>query len=139
MMYQTKTLLTCLNCFVLLYSDDTVILSDSPDDLQNALLLYEQYCVQWDLHVNTSKTKIVVFAKGKTKSFKFYICNAEIEIVNDFKYLGITFSRSGGFLKTKEHIAKQATKAMFCLLQRSKNLCLSIDLRFTNRPFQQDC
>ena len=111
-MYQTKNIVYMFKLFVLLYADDTVILSDSPDDLQNALLLYEQYCVQWDLHFNTSKTKIVVFAKGKAKSLKFYMCNVEIEIVNDFKYLGITFSRSGGFLKTKEHIAKQATKAV---------------------------
>ena len=88
--------------FVLLYADDTVILLDSPDDLQNALLPHEQYCVQWDLHVNTSKTQIVVFAKGKAKLIKFYICNAKIEIINDFKYLGITFSRSSHFLGVED-------------------------------------
>jgi len=42
MMYQTKNIVYMFKLFVLLYADDTVILSDSPDDLQNALLLYEQ-------------------------------------------------------------------------------------------------
>ena len=41
--------------FILLYADDTVILSDSSEGLQTALNLYSQYCTIWKLNVNMNK------------------------------------------------------------------------------------
>jgi len=43
-----------LKVFVLLYADDTVIVSKTAGYLQNALDNYEQYCKMWKLTVNTS-------------------------------------------------------------------------------------
>ena len=48
------------NLFCLLYADDTIILAESPDDLQVALNSGQDYCKAWNLTVNTSKTKIVI-------------------------------------------------------------------------------
>ena len=39
------------------------------------------------------------------------------------------FSRTGSFLATKRHIASQATRAIFCLLKKAKNLSLPIDIQ----------
>ena len=39
------------------------------------------------------------------------------------------FSRSCSFLTAKKHISNQAKKAMYCLIKRSKYLCLPIDLQ----------
>jgi len=39
----------------LLYADDTVLLSESQNDLQNLLNEYEKYCDKWKLTVNLSK------------------------------------------------------------------------------------
>ena len=50
-----------LKIFVLLYADDTVILSESSSDLQEALDLYASYCRIWKLEINNTKTKVVVF------------------------------------------------------------------------------
>ena len=50
-----------LKIFVLLYADDTVILSKSSSDLQEALDLYASYCRIWKLEINNTKTKVVVF------------------------------------------------------------------------------
>ena len=49
-----------LKLFVLLYADDTVIVSETAEDLQNALDVYEQYCKMWKLTVNTSPTKDLI-------------------------------------------------------------------------------
>ena len=61
-----------LHC--LLYADDTIVLAESPEELQAALNGVEHYCNTWQLTVNTSKTKIVIFSKGKVRkvpSFTF--------------------------------------------------------------------
>ena len=44
---------------IILYVDDTVIMSETEEGLQQALLNFEQYCDLWKLKVNTQKTKIV--------------------------------------------------------------------------------
>ena len=66
---------------ILLYADDTILLSESRDYLQIVLN-------------NVQKTKILIFSKGRIpKNLKFHIDNNEIEIVKDYKYLGIVFCK----------------------------------------------
>ena len=48
------------------------------------------------------------------------------EIVNEFNYLGLLFSRSGSFFKAKKQLAEKATKVMFSVLKKSKRHNLSI-------------
>ena len=55
--------------------------------------------------------------------------NKEIEIVNEYKYLGILLGQSGSFLATQKHIAEQASKAMFSLLQKIKCSSLPFDIQ----------
>ena len=113
--------------FVMLYADDTVILAETADDLQNALTQYALYSDTWKLHINNSKTIIVIFARGRLPHYRFRLIE-EIEIVPNYKYLGVMFSRSGSFLATKRQIASQANRAVFCLLKKAKNLLLPIDI-----------
>ena len=46
--------------FLLLYADDTVIFGESADELQKTLNVFKDYCDQWKLTVNISKTKILI-------------------------------------------------------------------------------
>ena len=72
---------------VLLYADDTVLFSDNSEDMQNALNVFEEYCKKWKLSVNISKTKIVVFGRGRMpKNLKFTFEQKEIEIADVYKY-----------------------------------------------------
>ena len=73
--------------------------------------------------------KIVVFSKGRQPNYDFEYKNETLEIVNEYKYLGILFSKSGSFFKCKKHIANQATKAMYSLIKNSNRLNLPIDLQ----------
>ena len=50
--------------FVILYADDTVILSESKDGLQKALDIVESYCEIWKLQGNVNKTKVIILRTG---------------------------------------------------------------------------
>ena len=56
-----------LKLLILLYADDTVILAESSDDLQQSLNHLQEYCKIWKLTVNKIKTKICIFSKRKVR------------------------------------------------------------------------
>ena len=53
--------------FITLYTDNTVIMSETEEGLQQALLNFEQYCDLWKLKVNTQKTNILFSVNENTK------------------------------------------------------------------------
>ena len=120
-----------LDC--LMYADDIVIFSTSPEGLQNKLNLLENYCDDWGLKVNTNKTKIITFNKaGRNIKYKFLYKNSEIECVPNYKYLGIMFTASETFSMAKHELYKKSLKAYFKLRKNFLSLnpgirtCLNI-------------
>jgi hypothetical protein len=76
---------------MLLYADDTVILAESPNELQKALIAMSDYCYIWGLKVNTAKPKIVVLCKSKRGLNNINPLEFEgniLEIVYCFHYIG---------------------------------------------------
>lgn len=126
---QTNSYFFYIKIFILLYADDTVILSDNEEDFQNSLHSFANYCKEWKLEINETKTKIIIFGARKTNTFSFKLENHTLEIVDSYKYLGTFFSQSRSFLKARKHIAEQAKKAMHLLQMRVKNLFLPVDLQ----------
>ena len=113
-----------LKRFILLYADDTAILSDNETDLRHALGSFKTYCDTWKLNINLTKTKIIIFGKNNTRNVRpFKIGNEIIEIVQEYKYLGVYFTSNGLFTRTKAH------KAMFALLRKIKTLDLLYDIQ----------
>ena len=45
-------MLTLLKLYVLLYADDTIIMAESPNELQLALDALSEYCQTWQLKIN---------------------------------------------------------------------------------------
>ena len=117
-----------LKLLLLLYADDTIIVSDSPVDFQNSLNLFNDYCNEWKLKVNMSKTKVIIFGARNTSNFLFKLGEENIEITDRYHYLGVTFSSNGSFLNARKHVVQQATKAMYLLFNKSCNADLPIDL-----------
>ena len=121
--YNDDELYIFLKLFILLYADDTVIFEKSETDLQKTLNVFESYCDEWKLTVNISKTKIMIFSRGRqSKRFHFFFNSTELEIVTDYKYLGIYLSRTYSYIKAKKHIAEQANKALFPYLRKYVDL-----------------
>ena len=53
----------------------------------------------------------------------------EIEILQEYEYLGILLEQSGSFVVAKKHIADQANKALFSLLRKILKLSLPFDIQ----------
>jgi hypothetical protein len=64
-----------------------------------------------------NKTKIMVFGFGKLRqNLKFTYKNVDIEIVKQFNYLGVIFTKTCNFDVTKTHLSDKALKAMYEVL-----------------------
>ncbi|MCG8046717.1 MAG: reverse transcriptase domain-containing protein [Candidatus Thiodiazotropha endolucinida] len=123
-------LISFAKIFILLFADDTVLFSSSKEDLQYMLDVFENYCDLWKLTVNTTKTKVLIFnTRRYPKDLHFYFKGEKIELVNEYKYLGIFLSKSGKYLNAKKHVAEQANNAMFSLLRKSRSLNLPLSMQ----------
>ena len=107
-----------LKLFIILYPDDTVILSESESDLQAQLDAFQEYCLTWKLKVNIDKTKIVIFGSGRTPQIVFFKYNgSEIEVVKNFNYLGIIFSKTDNFNLANKRLVDKAVVSMYAVLE----------------------
>lgn len=84
--------------FCLLYADDTVVLAENENDLQTALTSVKHYCDLWHLAVNTKKTKVVIFSRGKVRRTPvFYFGKDKVDVVDDYTYLEPIFNSNNKF------------------------------------------
>ena len=99
----------------MLYADDIVLISDSQTGLQKHLNALHTFCSKWHLIVNISKTKVLNFTAKNDTIFKYN--NTELEIVENYKYLGHVISNNKrDFHKDMfEYLTTQANKALFAL------------------------
>ena len=100
--------------YIILYADETVILAESPAEFQMSLDAMQSYCNIWELNINTSKTKIVIFSGGKVRNFpKFNFRNSSIDVIDNFTYLGIVFNYNGKFGKAEKIFLIKPVKLCF--------------------------
>ena len=103
-------------------------MSETKEDLQMQLNCFSEYCDTWKLKVNTSKTKVLIFSKGRQpNNINFIYEENEIEIVKEFNYLGLLLTRSGSFNKAKKRLSEKATKAMYNVIKKGRQCNLSIE------------
>ena len=114
----------------LMYADDIVLLSNSAGGLQTMLNSLLQFCQRWNLKVNVAKTKVIIFNKsGKLlKGFSFTYDGQTVEIVSEYKYLGIIFKPSCSFSEATNYLCKKAPKASFCIRKAVASEYLNVDL-----------
>lgn len=104
---------TKLNC--LLYADDLLLLSETEEGLQTCIDSLQNYCQTWKLQLNTDKTKIMIFSNKKVKYPKFLFNGNEIEIVDEYKYLGILLTYNGNLKHAANYLYNKSLKAIFAL------------------------
>ena len=76
--------------YMILFADDIVLFTMDPNSLQSQIDAVHHYSMKWGLKINVTKTKICVFEKRKQTVYPdFYIDNENIDIVDNFVYLGI--------------------------------------------------
>ena len=83
---------THLGCDHLMYADDILLISRSPEKLQVLVETVHTYCQQWGLTINKSKSKVQLFSKVGSKEPQIMLEGQILEVVSSYLYLGVTFS-----------------------------------------------
>ena len=108
----------------LMYADDLLIISPSPEGLQQSLNVIHRHAQQWKLKVNTKKSNIIIFSgNGQNKNninFKYY--NETLQIVDKQTYLGIEMTSSGRYTYAREIVTKKATKVLLIIKRSFSNI-----------------
>ena len=119
-----------LRLHVLLYADDTIVMVETPEQLQKALNAVSDYCSQWNLTVNTSKTKNVIFSRGKVRRYPDFVFGRDkLDVVDEYVYLGVKFNYNGKYKKMIQKQITQARKVLYCMLAKARKLQLPIDIQ----------
>jgi hypothetical protein len=66
---------------LLLYADDLALMSETPQGLQKQIDALSEFCVEQQLVINVSKTKVVVFDKHRSAMPEFTYRGTTIERV----------------------------------------------------------
>lgn len=110
-----------INC--LLYADDLLLMSETKEGLQNSMNKVFEYCNEWGLGINYRKSKVLIFNKGsRIPKVNFYIGESEIEIVKQYKYLGVIFTANGSFNNALKDLYTRGQKAFFKITNVFKNM-----------------
>ena len=101
-----------LQIFLILFADDGVLFSQNPQTLQSMLKDVHLYCETWGLRLNVTKTKIMIFEKGRHTAYNFNINNQLIEIVSLFKYLGVYLYKNGNWYRTQKRASQHVSYSL---------------------------
>ena len=116
-----------IKLFVLMCADDTILLAESEEDLQDALSAMFNYCNKWKLQLYVKKTKIVVFSRGKIRKIPNVFFGPKLlDVVDNDTYLGVKFNFNGRFVNEKQLRYSNGCRAMVSLLRKARTLALPI-------------
>ena len=107
----------CIN--ILLYADDIILMAESQNELQCMLDKLAKWCQNWRLIVNSSKTKIIHFSKrNQVKEYTFSIFDEKIEVVDQYRYLGLVLFQDLNMSKTVDILINAASRAFGSMLNK---------------------
>ncbi|XP_060582312.1 uncharacterized protein LOC132738738 [Ruditapes philippinarum] len=121
-----------ISIYLILFADDCILLSDTPEGLQSHLNLLSDYCEKWKLTVNIDKTKIMVFRKGGrlAEIEQWTYKGIKIDVVESFTYLGFMVSTGGSFKRGIDTLSGKAGKAVHSLYTLTRGMDIPINIQF---------
>ena len=100
----------------LFYADDLVLMSESESGLQHSLDLLNDYCNNWHLKVNESKTKVMLVQNSRIRNTaKLTFGGTTLEQVTQYKYLGITFNEYAQLNSAQDILFRKGLKAYYAM------------------------
>jgi len=118
-----------------MFADDMVLTASSPQGLQKLINTVQAYFQKMSLTVNLDKTKIIVFRRGGrlARDEKWTWMGNEIQVVNEYIYLGIPFTTKGTFLAAVNNMVNKSFKAIDAVISiirvsrvRSVSVCFRL-------------
>ena len=110
----------------LLWADDLIMLSLSPETCQTQLDILGKFCTDWGIEINEIKTQVMLCGNNSgnnvATNLNFQLQGNRLEIVDTYCYLGIIIHKSGE-LRTAQLNLK--TKAMRAFLGLKRNVIRS--------------
>ena len=131
---------TYIELFVLPFADDLTLLASTVIGLQNQLNVLSVAAERLCLTVNLDKSKVIVFRKCGflAAKEKWFLGGAVLEVVNKYKYLGLTFSTGHSFAAAMEDTSIRAKKSTLEVLRALKKIsCNSPEVFFNVTCFTQ--
>ncbi len=110
---------------LLLYADDLALMSETPQGLQKQIDALSEFCVERQLVINVSKTKVVVFEKRRSAAPEFTYRRTTIERVQSFRYLGLELHNTRGMTIAIDKLTTVGKKALFALRRRCNDLSIT--------------
>ena len=110
------------NVSILLYADDIALISESEQNLQSMLNCLHQWCIDWRMSINQTKTKVVHFRKSnKTRTDYTFTCGTQdISITDQYKYLGCVLQENLDYTFTSKILSDAASRALGSLINKLK-------------------
>jgi hypothetical protein len=110
---------------LMLYADDLALMSETPQRLQKQINVLSEFCVDQQLVINVSKTKVVVFEKHRSVAPEFTYRGTTIERVQSFRYLGLKLHSTKGMAVAIAKLTAAGKKALFALRRRCNDLSIT--------------
>ena len=104
----------------ILFADDLLLLAKSQERLQSLVNCVRDYCESSALVINSTKTKVQAFSNFRNFKPTIILDGVELEVVQSFKYLGVTFQSndkcSNVFDLHKQTVLKQTKTKLFQII-----------------------
>ena len=116
---------------LIMYADDMMLGGTNHAELQETLQNLEKWTEKNGLHINMEKTVQMTFRRGgrPAKEDTLQLNNEPLEIVNQFKYLGITLqTRATSF---RHHVQERTTAAIKAIYNIENLHLLSLETAMT--------
>ena len=109
---------------LLMYADDIVLVASSEEHLQSMLNTLHDWCKRCRVLINTTKSKCMHLRKGRTPQtvFDFKVGDNSLELVEQYKYLGVVLQEKGNFRCNAETLSKGASRALGSLINKIHHL-----------------
>eukprot|EP00808_Paulinella_micropora_P014346 g50293.t1 len=105
----------------LLYADDVVMLAESPEELNAMIEVVRSFCDTWRIEINLAKSQVMeVHPRGVCRKAEgYYYGSKAIEVVKQYKYLGLTLTDTLSWDAHHERALAKARKGHVALTQPS--------------------
>jgi hypothetical protein len=111
---------------LLMYADDTAVLANSAQELQQLLDCIHQWCSEHGMTIHVDKTEIVMFNTTASALLglqnEWSVGGAPVKVSPHFKYLGIHFHFSTAATYGVQKAARRGRSAIACLHRKLHDL-----------------